>query len=68
MKDHLSAEELTDAEMFWVKTTELAASSPEISTLKAGKELAANSRILMLQSFLDQRDLLRVEGSLNLSN
>ena len=48
MKDHLSAKELTDAEMFWVKTTQLVEFSHEISTLKAGKELAADSKILML--------------------
>ena len=47
-KDHLSAKELTDAEMFWVKTTQLAEFSHEISPLKAGKELTTNSKILML--------------------
>ena len=48
MKDHLSSKELTDAETFWVKTTQLAEFSSEIFTLKAKKELAANSKILML--------------------
>ena len=42
MKDHLSVKELTDAKMFWVKSTQLAEFSHEISMLKAGKELAAN--------------------------
>ena len=41
MKDHLSAKELTDVEMIWVKGTQLAEFSQDISTLKAGKELAA---------------------------
>ena len=44
MKDYLSAKELTDVDMFWVKSTQLAEFSYEISTLKAGKELAANCR------------------------
>ena len=48
MKDHLSAKELTDAEMYWVKTTQLAKILSEISTLKAEKELAINSKFLML--------------------
>ena len=68
MRDHLSAKELTDAEMFWVKSTQLAEFSHEISTMKTGKKLAANSKILMLQPFLYQRGLLRVEGKLNLLN
>ena len=68
MKDHLSVKELTDAEVFWVKTTQLAEFSHEISTLKARKEFAANSKILMLRPFLDQCGLLRVGGILNLSN
>ena len=68
MKDHLSAKELTDAEMFWVKTTQLAGFSSKISTLKARKELATNSKILMLRRFFDQSGLLRVGGRLNLSN
>ena len=38
------AKELTDVEMFWVRGTQLAEFSHEISTLKAGKELAASSR------------------------
>ena len=42
MKDHLSAKELTDVEMFRVKGTQLVKLSYEISILKAGKELAAN--------------------------
>ena len=60
--------ELTDAETFWVKMTQLAEFSSEISTLKAKRELAANSKILMLRPFLDQHGLLRVGGRLNLSN
>ena len=68
MKDHLSAKELTDTEMFCVKTTQLAEFSHEISTLKAGKELTTNSKILILRPFLDQRGLLQVGGRLNLSN
>ena len=44
MKDHLFAKELTDAEMFWVKSTQLAEFSHEISTLNAGKELTANQK------------------------
>ena len=68
IKDHLSAKELTDAEMLWVKSTQLVEFLHEISTLKARKELTANSKILKLQPFLDQRGLLRVGGRLNLSN
>ena len=50
MKDHLSAKELhvIDAKMFWVKFTQLAEFSHEISTLKAGKELANNLKVLKL--------------------
>ena len=58
MKDHQSAKELIDAEMFWVKCTEPTELSHEISTLKAGKELAANSNIVKLQPFLHRRRLL----------
>ena len=53
MKDDLSAKEVTDTEMIWVKTTQLAEFSHEISTLKPGKELTSNSKILKLQPFLD---------------
>ena len=57
----VSAKELTDAEMFYiymyVKMTQLVEFSHEISTSKAGKELTANSKILMLRSFLDQQSL-----------
>ena len=67
MKDHLSVKELTDAEMFWVKSTRLAEFSHEIYTLKAGKKLTANPKILKLQALLDQRGLL-VGDRLNLSN
>ena len=58
MKDRLSARELTEAEMFLVKFTQLVDFSNEISTLKAGKELAANWKILKLQLFLDHCGLL----------
>ena len=68
MKDHLSANELTYAEMFRVKSTQLAELSHEIFTLKAGKELAANSKILKLRLFLDQHGFLQVGDRLNLSN
>ena len=68
MKDHLSARELTDAEMFWVKMTLLVEFSHEIFTLKARKELSINLKILTLRPFLDQSALLRVGGRLNLSN
>ena len=61
-------EGVTDAEVFWVNSTQLAEFSHEISTLKGGKELATDSKILMLRPFLDQRGLLRVGGRLNLSN
>ena len=44
MNDHVFANELTDVEMFWVKSTSLAEFSQDISTLKAGKELAVNCR------------------------
>ena len=50
MKDHLCANELTDTEMFWVKKTQLAEFSSEIT----GKELTANLKILMFWAFLDQ--------------
>ena len=64
MKDHLSAKEFNDAEMFWVKMTQLVEFSTDISTLKDGKELAANYKILNLQPFIDQRGLLGVQGRL----
>ena len=68
MKDHLPINELTDAEMFWMKSTQLLEFSHEISIFKAGKELAASSKILSLRPFLDQRGLIRVGGRLNLPN
>ena len=58
MNDHLIAKELTYAEMFWVKGTQLTEFSYEISTLKVGKDLAANLKILKLKLFLDQHGLL----------
>ena len=48
--------------------TQVAKISCEISTLIAEKELTANSKILMLRPFLDQRGLLQVGSRLNLSN
>ena len=45
-------EELTDAEKFWVKSTQLVEFSHSISTLKAGKEIATNSKIMKLQHSL----------------
>ena len=48
--------------------TQLAKFSHMIFTLKAGKELAPNAKILMLQLFLDQHGLHRVGGRLNISN
>ena len=48
IKDNLSAKELTDDEMYWVKSTQLAEFSHEISPMKAGMELAANLKILVL--------------------
>ena len=68
MKYHLSVKQLTDAEMFWVKFTQLSEFSHEISTLKAGETLTVNWKISKLPSLLDQKGLLQVRGKLNFSN
>ena len=52
MKYHLSAKELTDTEIFGVKTTQLVEFSHDISTLKDGKELSAKMNILKLDCSL----------------
>lgn len=64
----LTAEELHEAERYWIKATQIQSFSPEINLLKAGKSLNTDSRIQELKPFLDEDELLSVGGRLQLSD
>ena len=63
----LTAEELTAAEMYWVKVTQEQGFSQELSLLKSGKELDKDSKIKDLKPFLDENSLISVGGRLQQS-
>lgn len=64
MHGELTAEELHEAEKYWIKVTQSQSFSSEINLLKTGKALNTDSKIRELKPFLDEDELLSVgEGS-----
>lgn len=63
----LTVEELTAAEMYWVKVTQEQGFSHELSLLKSGRELDKFSKIKDLKPFLDENGLISVGGRLQQS-
>ncbi|XP_055928674.1 uncharacterized protein LOC129959809 [Argiope bruennichi] len=63
-KGPLTSEELSDAEMFWVRIVQNDCYSSEIQCLKNNKPLPRDSKLLCLNPFLDNNDVLRVTGKL----
>ncbi|XP_039537635.1 LOW QUALITY PROTEIN: uncharacterized protein LOC120485906 [Pimephales promelas] len=68
MRGELTADEMFEAEKYWIKLTQERSFSPEISSLKAGKTLNADSKIRDLRPFLDEDELLCVGGRLQQSD
>lgn len=64
----MTAEEMHEAEKYWIKVTQRQSFSPEISLLKTGKCLNTDSRIRELKPFLDEDELLSVGGRLQQSD
>ncbi|GFY13720.1 integrase catalytic domain-containing protein [Trichonephila clavipes] len=60
----LAAEELSNAEIFWVKVTQNDFYTSEITCLKSNKSLKKDSKLLCLNPFLDNNGDLRVTGRL----
>ena len=65
---HLEAEELVVAKQYYVKILQLQYFGKEIALLKAGKLIPRDSKLLKLAPFLDDKELLRVRGRLQLSD
>ncbi|GBM64459.1 hypothetical protein AVEN_194222-1 [Araneus ventricosus] len=63
-KGPLTSDELTNAEMFWVRITQNDFYSNEITCLKNNKSLPRDSKLLCLNPFLDSNGILRVTGRL----
>ncbi|GBM14578.1 hypothetical protein AVEN_34987-1 [Araneus ventricosus] len=66
-KGPLTSDELTNAEMFWVRITQNDSYSNEITCLKKNKSLPRDSKLLCLNPFLDSNGILRVTGRLGKS-
>ncbi|GBN71528.1 hypothetical protein AVEN_112953-1 [Araneus ventricosus] len=66
-KGPLTSDELTNAEMFWVRITQNDSYSNEITCLKNNKSLPRDSKLLCLNPFLDSNGILRVTGRLGKS-
>lgn len=64
----LTAEELTDAERYWLACTQKEAYGDDITALRAGKELKENSAVSRFGPYLDDDGLLRVGGRLQFSD
>ncbi|XP_056094778.1 uncharacterized protein LOC130073406 [Rhinichthys klamathensis goyatoka] len=68
MRGELTADEMFEAEKYWIKVTQDSSFSYEINLLKAGKTLNADSKIRDLKPFLDEDELLCVGGRLQQSD
>ncbi|GFW21298.1 integrase catalytic domain-containing protein [Trichonephila clavipes] len=64
VKGPLAAEELSNAEIFWVKVTQNDFYTSEITCLKSNKTLQKDSKLLRLNPLLDDNGVLRVTGRL----
>ncbi|GFX52632.1 integrase catalytic domain-containing protein [Trichonephila clavipes] len=60
VKGPLAAEELSNAEILWVKVTQNDIYTSEITCLKSNKTLQKDSKLLCLNPFLDDNGDLRV--------
>lgn len=60
----LTAAEIKDAELYWVKVSQSVSFGEEIANLRDGKEISASSRLALLHPFLDDDDVLRLQGRL----
>lgn len=67
-KGELTAEELLQAEKYWLKLTQHQSFSQDVTLLKAGKGLTKDSRVRALRPFLDEDGLMCVEGRLQQSD
>ncbi|GFQ92220.1 integrase catalytic domain-containing protein [Trichonephila clavata] len=63
-KGSLASEELSNAEIFYVKVTQNDFYSSEITCLKSDTPLPKDSKLLCLNPFLDDNGVLRVTGRL----
>ncbi|XP_064458861.1 uncharacterized protein LOC135369129 [Ornithodoros turicata] len=60
----LTAAELCEAELYWIRFVQRSAFPSEVATLEVGQSVESASSILTLQPFLDKKGLLRVGGRL----
>ncbi|XP_064462651.1 uncharacterized protein LOC135373366 [Ornithodoros turicata] len=60
----LTAAELCEAELYWIRFVQRSAFPSEVATLEVGQPVESASSILTLQPFLDKKGLLRVGGRL----
>ncbi|XP_060756589.1 uncharacterized protein LOC132867628 [Neoarius graeffei] len=60
----LTTEELTAAEVYWVKVTQNQSFSQEICQLKSGRDIKKDSKIRDLKPFFDENGLVSVGGRL----
>ena len=64
----LTAEEISEAELYWIQVTQSKSFFHEISQLKKGQEISVQSKIQPLSPFLDDKGILRVGGRLQMTN
>ncbi len=64
----LKAEEISEAELYWIQVTQSKSFFHEISLLKKGQEISFQSKIQPLSPFLDDKGILRVGGRLQMTN
>lgn len=67
-KGELTADELFEAEKYWIKTTQKHRFSQEIKQLETGKALKNECKIKELKPFQDEHKLLSVGGRLQQSH
>ncbi|XP_064488324.1 uncharacterized protein LOC135400416 [Ornithodoros turicata] len=60
----LTAAELCEAELYWIRFVQRSAFPSEVATLEVGQSVESASSILTLQPFLEKKGLLRVGGRL----
>ncbi|CAI5682672.1 unnamed protein product [Oreochromis niloticus] len=68
MQGELTANELLDAEKYWIKVAQRHSFHQEVQRLKIGKPMMNDSRIQELKPFLDEDELLSVGGRLQQSD
>ncbi|KAL2076872.1 hypothetical protein ACEWY4_027539 [Coilia grayii] len=64
----LTAEEILQAEKYWIRVTQHQSFIEDVTLLKAGKMLNKDSKIRELRPFLDESGLMCVEGRLQQSD